>query len=58
MPLDNPNKSPVVLLTDREILAKILAELRIQTIILADAHGGRDDITQLRTEILLQSSDL
>ena len=58
MALDNPTHSPVVVLTDQEILAKILVELRIQTMLMAEEFHARDTIASLRSEILNNSSDL
>ena len=42
--------------SDRSLLVKILAELRVQTLIMAQGFGVQDDITALRNEVMSQGN--
>lgn len=50
----NPAGTRLVVHTERELLVKILCELRVQTMILAQAHGISDEIGDLRNEVMVQ----
>lgn len=41
--------------TDRELLAKILCEMRVQTMMLAQEFRLREDIGDLRNEVMMEA---
>ncbi|MFA7269923.1 MAG: hypothetical protein WC073_11310 [Sterolibacterium sp.] len=51
---NNPNASRLSSLTERALLVKILAELRVQTLILAQDTGFDDDIGELRNTVMIE----
>lgn len=48
----NAHKSRLSSLTERALLTKILAELRVQTLIMAQESGFDEDIGELRNEVM------
>lgn len=52
-----PSNSRLSLMSERDLLVKILAESRVQTMILAQAFGFTDDIAALRDEVMSQGND-
>ena len=48
----NPSLSPLVKHSNREIMIKILAEMRVQTLMMAQQYGITDDISALRDDVM------
>lgn len=51
------SNSRLSLLSERDLLVKILAESRVQTLLMAQAFGSNDDIAALRDEVMSQGND-
>lgn len=49
---NNPNLSQLYQHTERALLVKILAELRVQTLMFAQVNGITDDVSRLRDEVM------
>lgn len=49
----NPRNSSLSSHTERELLVKILAEMRVQTMMFAQEFNIKDDISALRDEAML-----
>jgi hypothetical protein len=49
----DPRNSQLANHTERDLLVKILAELRVQTLIMAQDSNFKDDISALRDEVML-----
>lgn len=48
----NPQQSLLHNHDDRSLLVKILAELRVQTLLMAEAFNAKDDVAALRDEVM------
>ena len=52
---NNPRASLGINDSETALLLKILAELRVQTLLMSQAYGITDDISDLRNEVMTQS---
>lgn len=52
----DPEQSPLSMHSNRNLLIKMLAEMRLQTIIMAETSGFRDNIATLRDEIMSRAN--
>jgi hypothetical protein len=50
-----PTNSPLITNMDRALQVKILCELRVHSILMAQAFGITDDIGALRDEVMAQA---
>jgi hypothetical protein len=48
----DPQQSLLHTQGDRALLVKILAEMRVQTLLLAQAFNSQDDVAALRDEVM------
>ena len=48
----DPQASLLSMHSDRSLMVKILAELRVQTLIMAQGFGIHDDVSALRDEVM------
>lgn len=48
----NPQQSLLSNHSERDLLVKILAEMRVQTMLLAEAFNSKDDVAALRDEVM------
>lgn len=53
---DNPQASRLFDHTERALLVKILSEMRVQTLLMAQAFGFADDVADLRSEVMTQGN--
>jgi len=52
----NPKTSLLAGQSDRDLLVKILCELRVQTMIQAQVNGINDDLADLRDEVMTRAN--
>lgn len=53
---NEPSASPLSNHSDRSLLVKILAELRVQTMYMQQAFGISDDVSTTRDEVMSQGN--